>query len=121
VINGAGIAHTWRNYLGPDGPAGAASEYAAPARAASLAGLPPAYILTCGMDPLRDQGLRFARSLMAADVPVELKDVPGAWHFFEAHAPGSQLAKRTTAHWLAALRGGLQPAGKVSRHSACQQ
>jgi acetyl esterase len=109
VINGAGIAHTWRNYLGPDGPAGATSEYAAPARAASLAGLPPAYILTCGMDPLRDQGLHFARSLMAADVPVELKDVPGARHFFETHAPGSQLAKRTTAHWLAALRGGLQP------------
>jgi len=111
VINGAGIAHTWRNYLGPDGSGGAASEYAVPARAASLSGLPPAYILTCGMDPLRDQGLDFARALMAADVPVELKDVPGARHFFEGYAPSSQLAQRTTAHWLAALRGGLQPRG----------
>jgi acetyl esterase len=111
VINGAGIAHTWRNYLGPDGSGAAASEYAAPARAASLSGLPPAYILTCGLDPLRDQGLDFARALMAADVPVEVKDVPGAWHFFEAYAPGSQLAQRTTAHWLAALRGGLEPRG----------
>ena len=48
---------------------------------------------------------------MGADVPVEVKDVPGAWHFFEGYAPGSQLAQRTTAHWLAALRGGLEPRG----------
>ncbi|HEX6356189.1 alpha/beta hydrolase fold domain-containing protein [Actinophytocola sp.] len=63
------------------------SPYAAPARATDLSGLPPAYILTCGLDPMRDDGHDYAMRLMRADVPVELKDVPGAWHFFEAFAP----------------------------------
>jgi acetyl esterase len=106
ITNGPGIGHTWDTYLGPD-RGDDVSPYAAPARAADLSGLPPAYILTCGLDPLRDEGLDYARRLMEADVPVEVKDVPGAWHFFEAYAPGSGLAKRTTAHWLSALRTAL--------------
>jgi acetyl esterase/lipase len=106
MINGPGVMHTWDTYLGPDRgddiPA-----YAAPARARDLSGLPAAYVLTCGLDPFRDEGLDFARRLMEADVPVEVLDVPGAWHFFEGFAPNTGLAKRTTAHWLAALRRGL--------------
>ncbi|MEV0369810.1 alpha/beta hydrolase [Streptomyces sp. NPDC050636] len=106
ITNGAGVRHTWDNYLGadrgPDVPA-----YAAPARATDLSGLPPAYVLTCGLDPLRDEGLDYARRLAEADVPVEVKDVPGAWHLFEAYAPETALARRTTDHWLAALRVAL--------------
>ncbi|MFD8547909.1 alpha/beta hydrolase [Streptomyces sp. NPDC059649] len=106
IINGPGIAHTWDVYLGPDrGPDTPA--YAAPGRATDLTGLPPAYVLTCGLDPLRDEGLEYARRLTEADVPVEVKDVPGAWHFFEAYAPESGLARRTTDHWLTALRTAL--------------
>ena len=104
IINGRSVRLTWENYLKPGTTADA---YAAPARAADLSGLPPAYVLTCGLDPLRDQGLDYARRLMAADVPVEVTDVPGAWHFFEVYAPGTTLARRTTARWLAALRDGL--------------
>ncbi|MFH8681472.1 alpha/beta hydrolase [Streptomyces lydicus] len=107
--NGAGMRHTWDTYLGPDrGPDVPA--YAAPARATDLGGLPPAYVLTCGLDPLRDEGLDYARRLVEADVPVELRDVPGAWHLFEAYAPGSEPARRTTAHWLGALRTALEAA-----------
>ncbi|MEU9122786.1 alpha/beta hydrolase [Streptomyces sp. NPDC048506] len=117
IINGRGIARTWDTYLGPDrGPDVPA--YAAPARATDLAGLPPAYVLTCGLDPLRDEGLDYAHRLMAADVPVEVKDVPGAWHFFEAYAPGSALARRTTTHWLGALRNALTPAAPAAEHPA---
>lgn len=106
IIGGSGIRHTWDTYLGPDrGPDVPA--YAAPARATDLCGLPPAYVLTCGLDPLRDEGLDYARRLMEADVPVEIKDVPGAWHFFEGYAPESALARRTSAHWLGALRTAL--------------
>ncbi|MBO2458590.1 alpha/beta hydrolase [Actinomadura violacea] len=93
----------WDAYL----PAGAVSSYAAPARADDLTGLPPAYVLTCGLDPLRDEGLDYARRLSEAGVPVETKDVPGAWHLFEAYAPDTDLARRTTRHWLTALRTGL--------------
>ncbi|MFF7702598.1 alpha/beta hydrolase [Streptomyces lydicus] len=107
--NGTGMRHMWDTYLGPDrGPDVPA--YAAPARATDLTGLPPAYVLTCGLDPLRDEGLDYARRLVEADVPVELKDVPGAWHLFEAYAPESEPARRTTAHWLGALRTALAAA-----------
>jgi acetyl esterase/lipase len=105
--NGPGIARTWDTYLGPD--RGAAPAYAAPARADDLTGLPPAYVLTCGLDPLRDEGLDYARRLVDANVPVETRDVPGAWHLFEAYAPESKLARTTTAHWLRALRTALNP------------
>ncbi|WP_037605149.1 alpha/beta hydrolase [Streptacidiphilus rugosus] len=105
--NGPGIRHTWDTYLGPD--RGDAPAYAAPARADDLAGLPPAYILTCGLDPLRDEGLDYARRLAEANVPVETRDVPGAWHLFEAFAPESTLARTTSAHWLRALRDALNP------------
>ncbi|WP_370105209.1 alpha/beta hydrolase [Streptacidiphilus sp. BW17] len=106
--NGPGIPRTWDTYLGAD--RGDAPAYAAPARATDLRGLPAAYVLTCGLDPLRDEGLDFARRLIEADVPVEIKDVPGAWHLFEAYAPETSVTRRTTAHWLRALRDALNPA-----------
>ncbi|MEV5754135.1 alpha/beta hydrolase [Actinoallomurus sp. NPDC052308] len=107
IINGPGITRTWDNYLGPGREE--APPYAAPARAEDLRGLPPAYALTCGLDPLRDEGVDYARRLIEADVPVELHHVPGAWHFFEAFAPESAVARSTTAHWLRALRAALHP------------
>ncbi|MCP2336615.1 alpha/beta hydrolase [Actinomadura rupiterrae] len=114
--NGGLVSRMWDVYLGADREQGRGHEhgsghvspYAAPARADDLSGLPPAYVLTCGADPLRDEGLDYARRLMEADVPVTVKDVPGAWHLFEAFAPDSSLARETTAHWLAALRDALK-------------
>lgn len=107
IINGPGIGHTWDTYLGLDRDPAATSPYAAPARASDLSGLPAAYLVTCGLDPLRDDGLDYSARLAQADVPVTLRHVPGAWHFFEAYAPDTDLARSTTAHWLAALRDAL--------------
>jgi acetyl esterase/lipase len=108
VINGPGIEHTWDTYLGADRDPARTSIYAAPGRAADLSGLPPAYVLTCGLDPLRDEGLDYARRLACSGVPVELHHVPGAWHFFEAYAPHAELAQTTTRHWMRALRDALR-------------
>ncbi|MFC5187291.1 alpha/beta hydrolase [Actinomadura harenae] len=101
------VASMWNVYLGKARGSNV-SPYAAPARAHELSGVAPAYILTCGADPLRDEGLDYARRLMEADVPVTVKNVPGAWHLFEAYAPDSVLARETTAHWLTALRDALR-------------
>jgi acetyl esterase/lipase len=106
IPNGTGVRLTWDAYLGPD-RGDDVPAYAAPARAVDLSGLPAAYVLTCGLDPLRDEGLDYALRLARADVPVEVKHVPGAWHFFEAFAPHARLAGETTAHWINALRTAL--------------
>ena len=58
MVDGSDVARCWDYYLGDD--RAEVSPYAAPGRAADLAGLPPAYVMTAELDPLRDEGLRYA-------------------------------------------------------------
>jgi acetyl esterase/lipase len=99
----------WDHYLGPVEQRGEVSPYAAPTRAIGtqrgLAGLPPAYILACEHDPLRDEELMYAAELALAGVPVELHLVPGSFHGFDAFP--TQIGKRITAEYLDALRRAL--------------
>ncbi len=92
--------HMWRHYLGGRADP---SPYAAPARASDLAGLPRAYVLTVEFDPLRDEGIEYARRLMAAGVPTELHNLPGAFHGFDAAAPEAALSRRALTEQCATL------------------
>ncbi len=58
----------WGGYLRSE--ADGRHPYASPLRAERLAGLPPTFVLTCGFDPLRDEGTAFADRLAAAGVPT---------------------------------------------------
>ena len=71
----------WEQYLGDDDDA-AAHPYAAPLRAASLQGLPPAYIVTAEYDPLRDDGEAYGRRLEEAGVPADVRRYDGMFHGF---------------------------------------
>jgi acetyl esterase/lipase len=100
----------WVHYLGPLDQRGDVSPYAAPARAIGtergLADLPPAYMLACEFDPLRDEELGYAAELALAGVPVELHLVPGTFHGFDGLP--TQVSKRITAEYLGSLRRALQ-------------
>ena len=55
---------------------------ASPLRAPSLAGQPPAMIVTAGFDPLRDEGQAYADRLRGAGVDVVYREYPGQIHAF---------------------------------------
>jgi acetyl esterase/lipase len=93
----------WRRYLGPAAQTASVSPYAAPARADSVAGLPPCYIVTAEHDPLRDEGIGFAHRLLCAGVPTELHQYPGAFHGFDTLS-GSAVSKRAREEQYAVLR-----------------
>ncbi len=48
----------------------------------SLAGLPPAVIVTASLDPIRDQGRAYAAALIGAGVPVVFRETAGNIHGF---------------------------------------
>jgi len=55
---------------------------ASPLRASDFSGLPAAYVLTAGFDPLHDEGEAYARRLMRAGVPVTYECLTGQVHGF---------------------------------------
>jgi acetyl esterase len=79
---------------------------ASPARANTLAGLPPAYVLTAGADPLRDEGDEYARRLKEAGVAVTHRTFPGQFHGFFTMGKLLQQANVAVSEigvWLRAL------------------
>ena len=71
----------WSQYLGGE-QLPEPAYLVAPARADSHAGLPPAVIVTAGLDPLHTEGCAYARRLSEAGVAVVHRDFPGLYHGF---------------------------------------
>ncbi|MFC5187561.1 alpha/beta hydrolase [Actinomadura harenae] len=98
----AKVGASWRYYLGSR----EATEYAAPARAGDLSGLPPAYVATAELCPNRDEDVDYALRLLRSGVSVELHQWPGTFHGSQAIL-SAEVSQRQLAELGAALRRGL--------------
>jgi len=79
---------------------------ASPARAKTLAGLPPAYVLTAGGDPLRDEGDEYAKRLKQDGVPITYRHFSGQFHGFFTMGKllnQANIAASEISAWLKAL------------------
>ena len=85
-------------------PADAEGWRASPLRAQSLAGLPPALVITAGFDPLRDEGAAYAARLTEAGVRVDYICYGGMIHGFMPMGRLIDTGNRAISHVAATLR-----------------
>ncbi|MDA9230897.1 alpha/beta hydrolase [Alphaproteobacteria bacterium] len=83
----------WTSYLGttPGGPD--IAEYAAPARATDLSGLPPTYLPVGALDLFLDEDMDYAQRLLKAGNACELHIFPGAVHGFNGFMPMARISQ----------------------------
>jgi acetyl esterase len=77
---------------------------ASPALAKSHAGLPPAFVLTAGFDPLLDEGRQYVELLARAGVEVAYRDYPDMIHGFILMGGVLDTANAAVADCCAQLR-----------------
>ena len=106
VLDRQNTALAWQNYLGEVHGRDDVPGYAAPIRAESLAGLPPAYVSVMQFDPVRDEGIAYATKLAQAGVPTELHLFPATFHG-SSMIPTAQVSRREYAEEAAVLRRAL--------------
>jgi acetyl esterase len=79
-----------------------------PLHAPDVKGLPPAYVMLGGFDPLHDEGLAYAQKLRAAGVKVDVKDYTDLVHCFIYMQGVLPQAHEAVALAAKAVRDGLK-------------
>jgi acetyl esterase len=102
ILSRADMEWFWGHYLASN--ADAANPYACPARAKSLAGLPPTLVITAEFDPLRDEGEAYAARLREEGVKATLKRYDGVTHGFFGMPSLIEKSRTAIAEASAALR-----------------
>jgi acetyl esterase len=86
-----GMEDFMRNYIDPER---VTEPYASPLLAPDLSGLPPAWIMSCEFDPLRNDGEGYAQRLQEAGVEVQFQLLHGHVHPSFAFSRISASARR---------------------------
>jgi acetyl esterase len=95
----------WRQFL--NGGLECPEYRASPMRAETLEGLPPAYVMVAGLDPLRDEGLEYAELLQEKGVPVVVARADTMPHGFARLFSVSSIAAGHIDAAITALKEGL--------------
>jgi acetyl esterase len=93
----------FQSWYVPD-PADRTNPLASPILAPSLAGLPPALVLTCEYDPLRDEGEAYAKALADVGVDVTLTRYDGGIHGVFSMSQITLIGRRCMDEVVAGLR-----------------
>lgn len=93
----------WSSLLGRAPGAAQTSCYAAPARAETVAGLPPTFIAVGALDLFLEEDIAYAQRLLQAGIATELHVYPGAFHAFDMMPP-AQVAQQFERDFRGALR-----------------
>ena len=96
----------WDLYLRT--PHDAADPYACPPRAKSLAGLPPALIVTAEFDPLVDEGEAYGAQLTADGADATVTRYPGMIHGFIGYLGRVDAARDAVAECGDALKAAMR-------------
>jgi acetyl esterase/lipase len=110
VLTRRDIQLGWAAVLGDRFGAQDVHPYSAPGRATDLTGLPDTFIAVAQLDVLRDEGIDFARRLLAAGVQVDLHLYARAFHAWDRFAADSALARSFELTWRDFLRRRLHAA-----------
>ena len=102
----------WDHYL--SGGEDAANPYAAPHQANSLAGQPPALVITAEYDPLRDEGEAYAKRLQEAGVAATSTRYDGVIHGFFSMGAVVDKGQQAVDEASAALRKAFSRSGAPS-------
>lgn len=97
-----GMRWYWDQYV--PNAADRVNPYVSPMRAASVAGLPPALVITAEYDPLRDEGEAYAAKLAEAGVAVAHTRYPGMIHAFYRFTTTVDAARAAVAETVGALQ-----------------
>jgi len=106
----AGMRWYWDQYLGA---ADGAHPDASPLRAAKLAGVAPALVVVCGLDPLRDEGVAYAERLRASGVQAEVSEYEDMIHGFLRMSAVIDRSRDVQDEVARALRNALISQGPV--------
>jgi acetyl esterase len=104
-LDRASMKLAWETYV-PD-PMTRFTPDVAPLAAESLAGMPPALVITAEYDALRDEGADYADALIAAGVPVVHTRYMGVNHGFARKLAVIDAARAATDQVASYLRTGL--------------